>query len=244
MLRYLISLCLIFFSLGVGAQIVSDTTGSETPQAPRPRRDTIQIDHKYLPTGIVLGADILNGAKSFLKDDVDWFNFMATVDFWRYEFSVDYGRESRSMKNEISAYETEGSYFKFGPNVNFMFTDPDLSSLFIGLRYATNTFSDKLIYSSTDPVWGDQEDILENNSLNAKWFELVGGLRVKLFRAVWMGYTSRFKFGVDSFSDANLIPNYLPGYGRADLQSTWEFNYWLIIRIPISQPDPKRFDFK
>jgi len=78
--------------------------------------------------------------------------------------------------------------------------------------------------------------MLTNTDLKADWFELVAGMRVKLFRAVWMGYTGRYKFAVDTFEDRALIPQHVPGYGRADLRSTWEFNYWLMIRLPLSKP--------
>jgi hypothetical protein len=190
---------------------------------------------KFQYTGISVGADLISGAKTVFRDDLDWLNFFATVEFYRYNFNVEYGTETRTMTNETDTYTTQGSYFRFGPDVNFLFKDPDKSSLFLGARYSLNSFSDELQYTLPNPFWGDQQAFLENERLNADWFELVGGIRVKLFQKVWLGYTGRFKFAVDTFEDELLIPNYIPGYGRADLRSTWEFNYWIIFRLPYTR---------
>lgn len=217
-LRYIISLFLLFPLLTHGQQ-------EEVPLQP----DSIR---HFALTGINIGADLIAAGKTVFKDDLDWLNFFASAEFYRYALTVEYGREKRVFENASDIYTTEGSYFRFGPDINFLFRDPDKSSLFLGARYSANSFSDNLSYTLPNPFWGDQQAFLENEKLKADWFELVAGLRVKLFQSVWVGYTGRFKFGVDTFEDEALIPSHIPGYGRADLRSTWEFNYWLIIRIP------------
>ena len=192
--------------------------------------------NKFVPTGIFAGVDVIGGAKTFLRDDLDWLNFTAGIEIYKYVFSVEFGRERRAITPDGAVYEAEGNYFRFGPDVNFLFRDPDRSALFLGARYAMNGFSDQLTYEVDDPVWGTSQEQLENTGLRADWFELVAGMRVKLFQAVWMGYTGRFKFAVDTFEDRDLIPQHIPGYGRADLRSTWEFNYWIMLRLPLSKP--------
>ncbi|MCA6078985.1 DUF6048 family protein [Fulvivirga sedimenti] len=191
---------------------------------------------KFKPTGLTVGVDLISGAKTFIRDDLDWLNFYAGIDIYKYTFNVEYGQEYRKFESGSSVYEADGSYFRIGPDINFLFRDPDRSALFMGLRYAFNSFSDELSYELDDPFWGQSQQTLQNPKLKANWFELVAGMRVKLFQAVWMGYTGRFKFAVTTFEDQPLIPQHVPGYGRADLRSTWEFNYWLIFRLPLSKP--------
>ena len=158
------------------------------------------------------------------------------MDFYKYTFNVEFGREKRILENTMANYEASGSYFRVGPDVNFLFRDPDGSALYFGARYGRTTFSDELTYILNDPFWGTSEETLSNSDLSAGWGEAVAGMRVKLFQAVWFGFTGRFKFGVKTFEENRLIPQYVPGYGRADLQTTWEFNYWLIFRLPLSKP--------
>jgi hypothetical protein len=191
---------------------------------------------KFIPSAIHAGVDLIGAGKTIIRDDVDWLNFYVGVDMYKYTFNVEYGIENRIVENTSSRYEASGNYFRIGPDVNFLFRDPDFSALFFGLRYGRTTFSDQLNYQVTDPVWGGYEGFLENEKLASGWGEVVAGMRVKLFQLAWFGFTGRFKFGVKSFTDERLIPNYVPGYGRADLQTTWEFNYWLIFRLPLKKP--------
>lgn len=191
---------------------------------------------RFIPSAIHAGIDLIGPGKTIFRDDVDLLNFYAGIDMYKYTFNVEYGRETRIEENASSRYEASGSYYRFGPDVNFLFRDPDFSALYFGVRYGRTTFSDQLNYQASDAVWGDYEGNLENESLSSGWGEAVAGMRVKLFQWAWFGFTGRFKFGVKSFTDNELIPYYVPGYGRADLETTWEFNYWLIFRLPLKKP--------
>lgn len=197
-------------------------------------RVSVQVDSLNWYSFIALnaGTDVISGVKTIVRDDVDWLNFFASAEFYRFSFHVEYGRESRTVDNGVDIYSTAGSYYRFGPDVNFLFRDPDKSALFLGFRYAVNSFSDELDYVNPSPVWGDQRLFLENETLSADWLELTAGIKVKVFQSVWLGFTGRFKAGVDTFEDETLVPSYIPGFGQADTRSTWEFNYWIIVRLP------------
>lgn len=228
MLKYLISLVLIATSFCTLAQ-----TQGQVKQKADSLIAELDSSTMYIPTGIRIGTDVISMVKTFSKDNYTELNFYADIDFHKYLFNVEYGRVERSLFNDSAAYHVKGSYFKFGPDINFLYKDPDRSALFFGLRYAFTKFSDDLSYIKNDPTYGLHAARIENDAINAKWFELVGGLKVKIWKTMWLGYTARFKFGVNSFEDEKLIPNTIPGYGRADERVTWGFNYWLIFRIPV-----------
>ena len=71
---------------------------------------------------------------------------------------------------------------------------------------------------------------------------MVTGLKVKIWKYLWLGYTARFKFGVDTFERNELIPHEIPGFGRADETVIWDFDYWLMFRIPIRKAPTVLFD--
>ena len=192
---------------------------------------------RFIPTGIRIGADAIGLTKSFVKDDYKQYEFQADIDFYRYFFNVEYGRMERSLINTQGNYQLQGSYFRLGPDINFLYKDPDKSALFFGLRYAFNNFSDQLTYTYTDAIYGDGEGTAANKDIKADWFELTTGMKVKILKVFWLGYTARFKFGVDTFERNALIPYEIPGDGRADKRSTWGFNYYLIFRLPLRK-DP------
>ncbi|MBL6444957.1 hypothetical protein JMN32_01460 [Fulvivirga sp. 29W222] len=219
MLRYLISICLVTMASAAFSQ-----------------KEKVQLDttsRRFIPTGIRVGADLIGFGKSFSKVDYKQYEFQADIDFYRYFLNVEYGQMERTLENSNSLYTVEGSYFKVGPDINFLHRDPDQSALFFGLRYATTTFSDELNFSYTNDVFGDGTSQISNTDLKADWFEMVTGMKVKMWKFIWLGYTARFKFGIDTFERNELIPHEIPGYGRADKNVSWGFNYYLIFRIPL-----------
>ena len=72
-----------------------------------------------------------------------------------------------------------------------------------------------------------------NSDVNGRWYELTGGIRVKIWKMIWMGYTGRFKFGLKTNESGAMLPSDVPGYGRTDKDNTWGFNYQIFFRIPV-----------
>lgn len=193
-----------------------------------------RIDPKeFIPTGIRIGTEMISGVASFTNNPIQEFQFLADVDFYRYFFNVQYGTFSGEWENANGIYTNDGSHFKIGPDVNFLHRDPDGSALFFGVRYSFSNFSDNYSYTDSDPIWGTYSNEVSNNNLSASWIEFVSGLKVKVLGPIWMGYTARFKFGVTKFEDKDLIPHWIPGFGRGDENSYWGFDYWLIVRLPV-----------
>lgn len=222
MLKYLISICLLTIA-----------THAYTQKA------TVQLDttsRRFIPTGIRVGVDAIALGKSFYQDDYKQYAFQADIDFYRYFLNLEYGKMERTLISNAD-YNVEGTYFRVGPDINFLHRDPDKSALFFGLRYGITTFSDKLSFAYSDPLYGNGTSNLSNTDLKANWFEMVTGLKVKIWEVFWLGYTARFKFGVDTFERNVLIPHEIPGYGRADKRVNWDFNYYIIFRLPLRKEE-------
>jgi len=223
-LGYLISLFLIVSTAGmVNAQKVVLS------------KDSAKID--FRPTGVRIGTDVLSIVQNFTKDDFTEYNFSVDVDFYRYFFNVEYGRlEQGFMSDRDNAmYTVDGNYFRFGPEINFLKKDPEQNALFFGFRYAFSNFSDELDFSIDNGFFGSADQSLQNDNLRASWLEMVTGLKVKMWKNIWFGYTARFKFGVTDFEENELIPHLIPGFGFAEETVAWDFNYWIAFRIPIQK---------
>lgn len=195
--------------------------------------DTLTQHKIFLPTGIRFGTDILGLARTAYDDTFDGWEFNADVDFYRYYLAVDYGYWARDYVAEDGIYSNGGDYVRFGADVNFLKKDPDKNMFFFGMRYGRSTFSEDLTVKKNDPVWGPVNTTLTNSNVNAQWFELTTGLRVKIWKMIWLGYTARLKFGLSVDNTPDMLPHDVPGYGRADQDSYWGFNYQLFIRLPV-----------
>jgi hypothetical protein len=45
------------------------------------------------------------------------------------------------------------------------------------------------------------------------------------------------KFALDTDTAQDMMPSDVPGYGRADAESYWGFNYQIFIRLPVRKKD-------
>lgn len=197
------------------------------------KKDTVKVKHDYRPTGIRVGTDVASIIKSGVDDTFEGWEVNGDIDFYRYYFAVDYGYWARNYTAYDATYANDGNYWRVGADVNFLTKDPDKNMFFFGLRYGSSVFSEQMDIQKVDPVWGAITTTLNNSDVKAHWYELTTGLRVKMFKIIWMGYTVRLKFALDTDAVGALMPSDVPGYGRADASSFWGFNYQIFIRLPV-----------
>lgn len=204
--------------------------------------DSVKIRPSYVPTGVRLGTDVISIIRSGTDRTFEGWEVNADVDFHRYYFAVDYGYWARSYSSiEETAtryYSNDGNYWRVGIDANFLKKDPDRNMFFFGLRYGHATFSERLVIAASDDLWGSLNATHSNSRVPAQWFELTTGLRVKMWKFIWMGYTARFKFGLSTGDTPDMLPHDVPGYGRADKDSYWGFNYQIFFRLPVRKASP------
>lgn len=187
----------------------------------------------FIPTGIRLGADVIPVVYSFSGNSFNGFEFSADVDFYRYYLSADVGRWERSIDGNDSRYSNSGNYFRVGIDVNFLKKDPDRNMLFFGMRYGRSRFDETLERSPNDPVWGIQTERISVTDRSAGWLEVTGGLRVRIYKFIWLGYTARYKFALHIKDTGPLDVYDVPGYGSTVKPVTWGFNYLILVRLPV-----------
>ena len=214
-------------------QNIDQAKGSGKDKKSKDDGDTIKTD--YRPTGIRIGTDGIAIARNFYDKTYSGWEVNADVDFYRYYLALDVGSWSRTFSPDSSAYHNKGTYWRLGADVNFLLKDPDRNMLFFGLRYGRANFSESLSVITADPIWGNGNGsrVYNNSDVSAHWTELVAGLRVKIWKTFWMGYTARFKFGLKTNEKGDLLPSDVPGYGSTDKDNTWGFNYQIFFKIPV-----------
>ena len=216
-------LFLVLISFTVSAQNGADTV--------KQKADTVKKD--FIPTGIRVGTDVFALVKSTYDETFKGWELNADVDFYRYYLAVDYGYWGRTYISEDANYSNDGTYVRVGADVNFLKKDPDKNMFFIGMRYAASRFSEEMVINQIDQYWGPISTTINNNDVNAHWFEVTTGLRVKMWKMIWLGYTARLKFALSTGSTDEMMPSDVPGYGRAETDSYWGFNYQIFVRLPV-----------
>lgn len=196
-------------------------------------QDTVHVKRDFRPTGVRLGTDLLSLVRNTYDKTYSGWEINGDVDFYRYYLAVDYGYWARTHISDSSNYANNGTYLRVGIDVNFLKNDPDRNMFFFGFRYGSGTFSEALSVVKVDPVWGPLGGAFNNDNTKAHWMELTTGLRVKIWKMIWLGYTARLKFGLSTSSTPDMLPFDVPGYGRADKDSYWGFNYQILLRLPV-----------
>jgi Domain of unknown function (DUF6048) len=198
------------------------------------KADTVKTVTKFIPTGVRAGIDIVSIARTQYGDSFEGFEANIDTDIYRYYPTIEFGNSARNYLAESgSTYNNDGTFWRAGVDVNFMKKDPDKNMFFLGARFGQARYSEKATLITIDPMWGSFENSYVNNNLNANWLELTTGLRVKVWKFFWMGYTARFKFGLNVNNDLELLTTDVPGYGSTDKETAWGFSYYLMVRLPV-----------
>lgn len=203
--------------------------------------DTVKIDtvrNKFLPTGIRVGTDLISLVKTRVQDDFNGWEIHGDIDFNRYYLALEYGTSGRNLNSDSAVYANTGKFWRAGVDVNFLTKDPDRNVFFLGARYGRSVYTESMSVQRYDRVWGFMADNFYHAGVNAWWIELTSGLRVKVWKILWLGYTGRFKFALSTDGTEEMLPHDVPGFGRTDKETTWGFNYYLMIRIPVRKAPP------
>lgn len=226
-MRILLGLCLVHATSYVYAQSDAETVAIDT------------VRNKFVPTGIRVGFDVVNFVKSRLQDNYNGWEFVGDLDFNRYYFTLEYGNWGRNVVADSTAtYANDGNYWRVGVDVNFLTRDPDRNVFFLGARYGRSMFTESMTVVASDPLWGDVSDSFYHSGIKASWVELTAGLRVKIWKIFWLGYTGRLKFALSTDGSPEMLSYDVPGFGRTHRETTWGFNYYVMLRIPVRTAPP------
>ena len=206
MLRYIASVLLVIGGLGLTAQ------------------------NKFIPSSLRVGTELVLVGVSTFNSDRTAYELTADIDFHKYFLSFDYGYGDRIRNEEKYIYQSTGNYFRIGPDINFLYYDKRSSVLFLGMRYAKSNYDDQVTFIREDPNYGSVPIERENKDLEASWLELLLGIKVRIWKELYMGYNLRFKFS-RSFEADNLFPFDIPGYGSAEDRSRFDLNYYIYYKI-------------
>ena len=193
------------------------------------------LRQKFYFRSIRFGTDVLALALSG-SNRFDGWEVNGDADFGRFYLAGDYGSWS---KDEVLAsggdYHNKGTYWRAGLDINLLKKDPDRNMFFFGFRYARSSFTETLNIASADLYFGPLQYQLKNPAASAGWGELVTGLRVKIWKEFWMGFTARMKFALSVKGDDAFGTYDVPGYGVLGKGLTWGFNYQVFWRIPFEK---------
>lgn len=148
-----------------------------------------------------------------------------------FEPVVELGVGFADNRPEDGNYHYKGKpslYGKLGLNYNFLYkSNPDYQ-VYFGLRGAYSSFR----YDITDitvnsSYWGESNRFsITGQKAHAIYGEVLGGIKVKIWKDLSMGWSVRYRFKFKSTDGSNSSPWFIPGYGTdTPLSATFSMFY-------------------
>jgi hypothetical protein len=192
---------------------------------------------RYAPSALRVGADPGTFLYMLFSEKRGFFEAEADIDIDRFFLVANYGLSSFRLDESTYRYENTGSYLRFGADFNLMHDDPNNNITFIGLRYASASFSDKLDYNTqaviqTETGWPNTVETVSNDRLRAGWLEMDAGIKIRVVKQLYLGFTVRYKLFLKVTGQETMRPYFVPGFGKNIGASAFGFNYYVSYRLP------------
>ncbi len=133
-------------------------------------------------------------------------------------------------------YKGNGLFYRAGLDFNLLKNKAEnpkyLNYFLFGARLGYSYFDYNVLnLSFVDDYWNI--NISDNRHLSASklWFEIAAGVRVEMYKNLYMGWTVKIKNLLNNSKDGDFKAWYIPGYGFEGDGSVWGFNYIIGYKI-------------
>ncbi len=238
MLRILSYIILSSILLFAGT-LTSAAQTNEPQETIRKEVKAVKKDSVKLWQGILIETDLIPiFQKTVLNSDAYSFLGSAQLNLKnKYYPTIEAGMggADKTSANGIQ-FKTTGIFGKIGLDVP-VFRPAENSTqknnvFLAGVRLGMSQLNYSLYnLTLTDEYWGGTETInMESINDTKFWFEVNAGLRVEVFKNIFMGWSVRNRRLINRAKPGETAPWYIPGYGTGT-DSGWGFSYTLGYKI-------------
>ena len=206
--------------------------------------DTLNKREKKIYT-IRFGIDLSKPLMAQL--DKDYFGLELVGDirlFSEFYGAIELGNERKTQQSERINFTTSGTYLKLGFDYNMYKNWKGMNNaIYLGMRLGSSFHKQKINEYEpyqTNHYWATEiikngAEIREQESLSARWVEVVAGIKVKMFNNIYMGFSFRLNRLMSDTRPENFDNLYIPGFNKKTDENVWGagFNYTLTYAIPV-----------
>ena len=200
--------------------------------------------------GLFLDVDVVEPAVSLFSDEHKGANASVSVDLLhRFLPSVTVGYASYDASSDYSGYipqgdgyeyKVDGPYFKVGVDFNMLQSKNKTKKYkpagYVGFRFAFSPFDYEIKNARYEQLsWNREFGYSVSGSSFTRWWEFVGGIKVPVYKRLYLSLEGNYKLGVKTKHESHSIGNgqqlsvnntYAPGLGDSK-GSGWGFRYMI-----------------
>ncbi len=164
----------------------------------------------------------------------------------RFKPVVEFGLGTASHTPDTGGYTYKSGlspYFRIGLNYNFLYKSVPDYQFFAGLRYGFSSFSYEINDITLSSGYWNESSALSIPSQNSTvgYFEIVLGLKVKIYRGLYLGWSFKFHSILHETKDNPYgDPWYIPGFGSRESNISGAFS--IMYTLPFGSGKAARSD--
>ena len=189
------------------------------------------------------GFDLSNPIKSSTNNDNFSYEIVSDLQLTdNFYIAGEYGSIDKLVEDENINFNSIGDYLKIGFDYNMFKNWVGMdNSIYIGLRYASSNFSNKVVSYQVRNIDAYFSNLVENNfetvnheNLSGSWIEIVTGIKVETFDNIYLGISLRLNKLLSDKKPENFDNLFIPGFNKVTDDNTWGsgFNYTITYSIP------------
>lgn len=213
------------------------------------QKNKMTYDGRFVPSAVRIGPSLNHAVKTLLDPQGTYWGLQADFPIRQYMLVLDYGQAEIHRENTEAGqpgrnfqYDSKGAFFRAGIDVNLLKGKQSDSFdawgdvIYFGLRYAYSRIDDQITFSTEqDTIFNATTLTQQNSNLGIWWLEMNAGVKVEIFKNIFLGYALRYKFFRRFINKGSLLPYEVPGFGKGEHENTFGFDYYLLYRIPFKK---------
>ena len=189
--------------------------------------------------GAYVNVDIFNPIATLFNGGRFEFVVSFDVSLWQRLFPVvEYGMMFMNHEFSNSHYKSDGFFFRFGANYNFLNFKPDRKKdhvFGVGVRYGLSNVNYTVSNALLENLYWKERTYMTNEkrNVNVGWFEFMVGVRVQVYKSFFMGVNVKVRAFPHFYKKEIDYPAFIPGFGQYNTNTAnFGFEYILSYQIP------------
>jgi hypothetical protein len=182
-----------------------------------------------------IGIDASKIIASNMVKDYEALEFLIDANYKNnLVLSSEFGFGNSMVENEYLSYKSNNLFMRLGIDKTLFNKEfaGDMDNAFIGVRYGFGLVNrGQANYTVFNSIYGNSIGQIKEAQFLTHWLELTGGFKVEFKKNIFIGWHIRMKTFINPKKFEQLPPNYVAGYGRADKNTAFGYNFYLLYGI-------------